>query len=174
MRSTGCRSDRNGGATVSHDAVEIARALRERIAARLKELEAEKRLLQRQLDEANQFLDSAERYAGLGPDEMPELADQSPRKHAQVGNRIHNPRRSEVLDVVARAISVAGRPMKLRDIQEVIRAEGIDLTGTNPTSVLGTMLWRGTQDGSLVNLKGLGYWPARLPYPPANYAGLSG
>ncbi len=81
--------------------------------------------------------------------------------------RPQNPPREQVLEVVAEALERAGRPMQLRELFEAVTAAGIDLQGTDPSAVLGTMIWRAKK--RFANIKGFGYWFADRPYAQAGY-----
>lgn len=78
-----------------------------------------------------------------------------------------NPPREQVLEVVAEALERAGRPMQLRELFQAVTDAGINLQGTDPSAVLGTMIWRARK--RFANLKGFGYWFADRPYGPSGY-----
>lgn len=153
---------------MSDNAIENAEAAKAKILNRLLELEAEKRMLEKQLSEAQSFLTAAERYARLQPGELP-IAEVPSRYREANSSQHRNPRREDVVEKAIEIIEREGRPVRLRAIYDHIVAEGMRLTGTDPVAVLGTMLWRAGREGSLVNLKGHGYWPARLSYEKAGY-----
>lgn len=154
---------------VTGNALSNAQALRDQISSRMAEIDRERRLLEKELAQVNQFLAAAEEYASRPASKLLStsgLATSTP--HIPL-SRGRNPRREEILKLVVELLVGIGRPMKLREIDEAVREKGVNLSGTNPVAVLGTMLWRGGQDGILINLRGLGYWPTHLPFPPAQY-----
>jgi hypothetical protein len=140
------------------------------LTQRLQALEAERQGIERQLADVNAFLDAADRYASISPesDDAPAVVTR-PALRETTGKRPRNPRREDVLELVVEELLRAGRPMQLRELYDVVTAKGIVLNGADPVGVLGTMLWRGGQEGTLVNLKGVGYWPADSDYEPAGY-----
>lgn len=145
-----------------------AEALRSRLAKRLQELEAERAATEKQLSEVTAFLRAADQYASIDPDETSVPAFTGGHRET-VEKRPRNPRREDVIAIVIEGLESAGKPMQLRELYELVTSRGIVLHGTDPQAVFGTMLWRGGQDGVLVNLRGLGYWPAHLPNEAAGY-----
>jgi len=152
---------------MADDARRNAEELRARILASLKEVDEKKASLTAQLTEVEAFLKALTQYSKLDPKAAtaPPIAaaHNPPRKRPQ------NPPREQVLEVVAEALERAGRPMQLREIFEAVTAAGINLQGTDPSAVLGTMIWRAR--ARFANIKGYGYWFADRPYAPAGYAG---
>jgi hypothetical protein len=57
--------------------------------------------------------------------------------------------------------------MQLRELFEAVGEAGIVLQGTDPSAVLGTMIWRARK--RFANIKGYGYWFADRAYAPAGY-----
>lgn len=143
-----------------------AEQLKARITARLKELDDEKAGLSKQLSEVTAFLKSLDAYSSIDPDAATAPAiGSSPTTGAR--KRPVNPPREQVLEVVAEALERAGRPMQLRELFEAVGQAGIDLQGTDPSAVLGTMVWRARK--RFANIKGYGYWFADRAYEPAGY-----
>jgi hypothetical protein len=151
---------------MADNALENAKALSARLSARLKEMEAERLSIEKQLADVNAFLRAADAYASLNPGEVPTGAVTPSVVTRDVsGKRARNPRREETVAAVIEIVTAADRPMQLRELYEALVARGFTFHGTDPVAVLGTQLWRGTQDGELTNIKGSGYWPARQPQP---------
>jgi hypothetical protein len=151
---------------MADDARRNAEQLKARLTQELRDLEDKKATISAQLVEVDKFLKALDQYAQLDPSvaKAPPagVASAAPRKRPQ------NPPREQVLEVVAEALERAGRPMQLRELFEAVTASGIDLRGTDPSAVLGTMIWRARK--RFANVKGYGYWFADRAYEPAGYA----
>jgi hypothetical protein len=113
------------------------------------------------------FLGAADAYAQVDPKAAKApttaLGTGAPGRKA----RPVNPPREQVLEVVAQALKRSGRPMQLRELFDSVTESGIILQGTDPSAVLGTMIWRART--RFANLKGFGYWFKDRPYAPASY-----
>lgn len=152
---------------MSSGAIENAKSLRLSISARLDELEKEREFLVQQLAGISAFLETADQLSAIDPNEVPKMVLGTVRPGSST--RRANPSRHTVIELAIESLKKANRPMRLRELYKDLVSRGVALSGADPTAVLGTMLWRGGQDGVLINLKGRGYWPASLPFPPANY-----
>ena len=65
-------------------------------------------------------------------------------------------------------ITDAGKPLTRGQLLRALDNRGIPVGGeANRPKNMGTILWRLRDD--FVSLSGYGYWPRRLPYPPAGY-----
>jgi hypothetical protein len=142
-----------------------AEQLKARITTRLKELEDEKAGLSKQLTEVTAFLKTLDAYSSIDPEAVSAPATVGSATGSR--KRPVNPPREQVLEVVAEALERAGRPMQLRELFEAVGQAGIDLQGTDPSAVLGTMVWRARK--RFANVKGYGYWFADRPYSAAGY-----
>ncbi|MBU1175542.1 MAG: hypothetical protein KKH72_09085 [Alphaproteobacteria bacterium] len=155
---------------MANQARENAEKARDRIVARLHELEAESETLRTQLESVNAFLETLKGYESLNPDEelpsVPIQPKHSPRK------RPNNPPREQVADAALEALAKSRTPMSRRDLFEAVRKAGFDIKGKDPEVVFSTMLWR--ERHRIVRLDKLGYWPADKPYEPAGYVPGSG
>jgi hypothetical protein len=140
---------------VSDDVLGGAEARRVAIIQRLKALADEKGQLENELSQVNLFIEQAKAYA----------AGRAPAVTAPRGRNS----RAEVMAVILRVLGEAGRPMQLSEIYGAVQEAGLVLSGKDPSGAMSTILWRGGQEGTLVNLKGAGYWDASKPYPPAKY-----
>jgi hypothetical protein len=138
---------------MADDVLKNAEALRDSLAQRLAALQAEVAATESDLQHAETMVERAK----------------GNRPTVAVRAAVRNPSRQEVIDLVLGLLMDRGKPMQLRDLYEALLGEGVTLSGKDPTSVLGTMLWRGGKDGVLVNLPRYGYWPSDKPYQPAKY-----
>ncbi len=148
------------------DPLTNAKKLRASLAAKLQALDDERAAVTAQLAEVDKFLKAADAYAQVDPKgaSVPSttLSGRSPAK-----KRPTNPPREQVLEVVAEALEAAGRPMQLRELFQAVADAGINLQGTDPSAVLGTMMWRARK--RFANLRGFGYWFTDRKYKPAGY-----
>jgi hypothetical protein len=81
--------------------------------------------------------------------------------------RASNPSRSQVASSVLKIIAEEGRPMTRAELFSRLEAEGVEIEGKDPMMVFSTMLWRERE--RVARIRGVGYWPADKPYPPAGY-----
>jgi len=153
------------------DPLTNAKKLRASLATKLKALDEERASITSQLAEVDKFLKAADAYAQVDPKgAKAPTTNLSSSGRGPSGKRPQNPPREQVLEVVAEALDRAGRPMQLRELFQAVTDAGIDLQGTDPSAVLGTMLWRGRK--RFVSLKGFGYWFADRDFKPARYKPL--
>jgi hypothetical protein len=150
------------------DPLTNARLLKASLTAKLKALDDERASIAAELAEVDKFLSAADAYAQVDPKAAKAPTTPLSRGTAAARKRPTNPPREQVLEVVASALERAGRPMQLRELFEAVTAAGITLQGTDPSAVLGTMIWRARK--RFANIKGYGYWFADQPYAPASYA----
>lgn len=90
---------------------------------------------------------------------------ESPPKTRSTGNST----KEEVADETRRLIEERGAPYPRQELLKTLNASGFTIEGSNPLTVLSTMLWRARDHAGLFHLRGHGYWLVERPYAPAGY-----
>ncbi|WID95541.1 hypothetical protein QO058_22690 [Bosea vestrisii] len=90
----------------------------------------------------------------------------SPRKRMAT----HNSTKEEVARVTRELIEVHGAPIQRTVLLNLLRERGLVIEGTEPETVLSTMLWRMSKEGApIVHLKAIGYWDSEKDWPEARH-----
>ncbi|MET4593763.1 MULTISPECIES: hypothetical protein [unclassified Sphingomonas] len=150
--------------------------LRDQLAARLRQAEAELAALHREIEGlrddltvTEQFLHVWRRTGGIQGPERPFVMPSVQLRH--IGppaiRKAKNPPRELVVDEVLNIIVNRGRPVPRGELYEELVRQGKILYGKDPVMVLSTMLWR-SQD-RVVRLPNYGYWLKDRAFDPAGY-----
>lgn len=163
---------------MADEALANAHSRRDRIAKERNELLARADDLARQLARVEQFISDYAAFASdIVPDEMPanslyHLYSQNEVqrvKDAAPQRRRRNSKKEEVANAARAIVFERNAPIPRPELYEALVELGFVIEGTDPETVLSTMLWRTKDMPGLVHLRGIGYWPKEVSYDPAHY-----
>jgi hypothetical protein len=144
---------------MNHVALRNAELAKKRLKEEIQRLSAELDRKRLELKQVDTFLQQWAKFAAPQPDLMEdERGELVPWK---------NPSREAVGRAVRTILLTNGKPMLRDELFGKLQTSGTDIRGKDPKMILSTMLWR--MPDRFVRLKGFGYWPREMPYPPAHY-----
>lgn len=163
---------------MADEALANARNRRDRIAKERNELLARADDLARQLARVDQFISDYAAFASDAiPDELPANSlyqfysqnEVQRAKDATPPRRRRNSKKEDVANAARALVIERNAPIPRPDLYGALVELGFVIEGTDPETVLSTMLWRTKDMPGLVHLRGIGYWPKEIPYEPAQY-----
>lgn len=80
-----------------------------------------------------------------------------------------NSRKEDVADAARRLILQRGAAIPRPELYQLLVKEGMVIEGSDPETVLSTMLWRTKDQPGVVHIRNHGYWPTEQSYAPASY-----
>ncbi|WP_143079679.1 hypothetical protein [Bosea lupini] len=164
---------------MSDKALENALRHRDAIAAQINRAQQQIEEWRRSAAEIDAFIATWHKYADVTNaatakepvvvmpirDDIP-LPSPSPRKRMATNNST----KEEVARVTRELIEVHGAPIQRTVLLNLLRERGLVIDGTEPETVLSTMLWRMSKEGApIVHLKGIGYWDSERDWPAARH-----
>ena len=87
----------------------------------------------------------------------------TPQVVATRRKRRSGPAPKEIVELVARMIREAGRPLTRGDITDMLDARDVELPGADKARYVGTIMWR--NKAQFLNIEGRGYWLRGEPIP---------
>lgn len=169
---------------MSDKALENAMGRRDELAGRINQAQQQIDEWRRELGRVNQFIQEWHDFAGVPmpidvtrepartglvqlpmvPPAQEEVGVVDPDKPKRARN---NSRKEEVAEGARAIITERGQPVLRADLLKALRERGYVIEGSDPDTVLSTMLWR--MRDRVARVKTGGYWLAEVPCPDAGY-----
>lgn len=146
-------------------ALQNATRRRDEIAARINQAQAQIDDWWRELGRIDQFISDWHRFAG-GVKTEPETAQEALPVKKTTGNSD----KEEVARIARELIKAEGRPILRPELLKRLRERGLIIEGSDPETVLSTMLWRMKDEAKIVHIRRHGYWLMEEEYKPAHYS----
>jgi len=139
-------------------------AARDAAEAKIHQLEQRLMLLKQDYDRAVAFIEGWAHFAG---EEGADASDVPPETRMAESYTPHmyapNPTKELVAAKAAEVLKAAGRPMSRSQLYEALKDQGVVINAKDVLNTMGTMLFR--MKDVVINIPGVGYWPAGVPLP---------